>query len=145
LIRIDKEAIIRAPLKDVFRYVREPGNWLEIWPGLLQVDNLQELVGGGFSGRFQYKMAGMTFQGKGEFTEFIPDRWFVVNTRGTAQSTITCTFRAFSEEKTRITLTIDYEVPIPLLGRLAEYVIKKMNDQEADLVLANLQARLTQE
>ena len=40
-----------------------------------------------------------------------------------------------------MTLTIEYKVPIPLLGKLAEFVVLKMNDQEADLVMVNPQAR----
>lgn len=145
MIRIDKEVIVSSSLEAVFDYVQNPLNWLEIWPGLLQIDDLKPLTGGGYTGRYQYKMAGMVFQGKGVFTEYIPNRWFVVTTKGSVQSTITCTFRTIEELNTRITLTIEYEVPIPLLGKLAEYIIMKMNDQEADLVLANLKTRLTQE
>jgi hypothetical protein len=33
-------------------------------------------------------------------------------------------------------------VPIPLLGKLAEAVIVKMNEREAELVLANLKVRM---
>lgn len=40
-----------------------------------------------------------------------------------------------------MTLTIEYIVPIPLLGKLAEAIIARMNDQEADLVMANLRDR----
>jgi hypothetical protein len=42
---------------------------------------------------------------------------------------------------TRVTLTIEYKVPIPLLGKLAEAIIVRMNDQEGDLIMVNLGAR----
>ena len=34
-----------------------------------------------------------------------------------------------------------YPVPIPLLGKLAEAIIVKMNDQEGDLMMAHLRTR----
>jgi len=40
-----------------------------------------------------------------------------------------------------VTLTIEYKVPIPLLGKLAEAIIQKMNEHEGDLIMANLQTR----
>jgi hypothetical protein len=56
------------------------------------------------------------------------------------QGKITCTFRS-DENITRVTLTIEYKVPVPLLGKLAEAIIVKMNDQEADLIMVNIRAR----
>jgi hypothetical protein len=85
-------------------------------------------------------MAGMRFKGTGEYIEFIPNQWMVIQTKGGIQSTITCTFRSI-EAKTRITLTIDYRVPVLLLGKLAEFVVLKINEHEAELVMVNLQAR----
>ena len=37
---------------------------------------------------------------------------------------------------------VEYTVPIPLLGKLAEAFIVRMNDREGDLTLANLKARM---
>lgn len=140
MVRIDKEIIVNSSIEKVFSYIREPTNWPEIWPSLLAIEDVQSLPNGGYSAKYEYKMVGIRFKGTGEYTEFVPNHWIVVNTKGGVQSTITCTFRSI-EDKTRVTLTIEYEVPVPLLGKLAEIVILKMNDQEADLVMVNLQAR----
>jgi len=43
---------------------------------------------------------------------------------------------------TKVTFEVEYTVPIPLLGKLAEAIIVKMNDREGDLILANLKARM---
>ena len=43
---------------------------------------------------------------------------------------------------TRLTVDIEYKVPVPLLGKLAESFILKQNDQEGDALLANLKARM---
>lgn len=86
-------------------------------------------------------MAGMYLEGTGEYTDIVPNKWFTVKTKGAVDSTITWTFRS-KDSQTRVTLTIEYRVPLPLLGWLAEIVIVKMNEQEADLILANLRTRL---
>ncbi len=44
--------------------------------------------------------------------------------------------------KCELTLRLDYEVPIPLLGRLAESVLVKLNEREIDTMLQNLRERL---
>ena len=109
-------------------------------PSLMEVKDIQSLPNGGYSARWVYKMAGMRFKGTGEYTEIVQNQWFVVKIKGGIESTITWTFRS-KEDKTRVTLTLEYKVPIPLLGKLAEAIIVKMNDQEGDLIMAHLQAR----
>ena len=145
MIRIDKEIVVNTSLERVFHYARDPYNWPEVCSSLVLVKNIRELENDGYAANYEYKMAGMRFKGTGEFTEHIPNKWIVVRTRGGIKSTITITFRSVQneddKERTRITLTVEYEVPIPLLGKLAEFIILKMNEQEADLVVANLQAR----
>ena len=85
-------------------------------------------------------MAGMRFEGTGECVDIVPNQHFVVETKGGVTSTITWTFRS-REDITRVTLTIEYKVPIPLLGKLAEAIIVMMNEQEGDLIMDNLKAR----
>ena len=41
-----------------------------------------------------------------------------------------------------MTVQVEYTVPIPLLGRLAEAFIIKQNENEMNVLLANLKARL---
>ncbi len=106
----------------------------------MEIKDIQLLPNGGHRARGVYKMLGMRFEGAGECTQIIPPRFFVVETKGGISSTIAWTFRSW-ENKTRVTLTVEYKVPIPLLGKLAEAIIVKMNEQEADLIMANLQAR----
>jgi hypothetical protein len=43
---------------------------------------------------------------------------------------------------TRLTVDIEYTVPVPLVGKLAEAVIVKMNEREADTLFANLKTRM---
>jgi hypothetical protein len=41
-----------------------------------------------------------------------------------------------------VTFVAEYVVPVPLLGRLAEAVIVKVNEHETETLLANLKATM---
>ena len=106
---------------------------------------MQPLTEGGYRAKFEYQMAGRRFKGKGEFTDYAANSWFVVNTKSGIISKLTFTFRPFNEKpqssQTRVTLAVEYKIPIPLFGKIAEVIIRQMNDQEIELVMANLRAR----
>ena len=140
MARVEKEVIVNAPVEKVFSYISEPNNLLEFWPSLVEIKDVQSLPNGGYSARWVYKMAGMRFDGTGEYTQVIPNHWIIIETKGGVSSTITWTFRSV-QDGTRVNLTVEYRVPIPLLGKLAEAIIVMMNEQEGDLMMANLRAR----
>ena len=140
MAKVEKEVTINAPLEEVFNYVKEPSNLPELCPSLIEVRDVQSLPKGGCDGKWVYKMAGIRFEGKGKHVEIVPNQWIVMKTEGGVNSLMTWTFRSRGDT-TRVTLTIEYKVPVPLLGKLAEAIIVKMNDQEGDLMMANLQAR----
>ena len=140
MAKVDKEVWIEAPLEKIFDYVSYPSNMPEFWPSLMEIKDVQPLPNGGYSAQWVYKMLGMRFEGKAEYTRIAPNEFFVIETKGGIKSTIIWTFRSW-EDKTRVTFTVEYKVPIPLLGKLAEAIITKMNDSEADLIMANLQTR----
>ena len=140
MAKVDKEVWIQAPLEKIFGYISEPSNMPEFWPSLVGVRDVQSLPKGGYVGLWEYKMLGMRFTGTAEYTQIVPNQFFVIKTKGGITSTIAWTVRS-RENKTRVTLTIEYKVPIPLLGKLAEAIIVKMNDREGDLIMANLQDR----
>jgi len=141
VLRIDKEVEIEAPVERIFDYISDPRNLPEFWSSLMEIKDVQSLPSGGYSARWVYKMAGKRFEGKGEYNKVVPNRFFVVETKGGISSRITWTTRSRENmtNMTRVTLTIEYKVPIPLLGKLAEVIVRKMNEQEADLIMANLQ------
>ncbi len=140
MAKVDKEVWIEAPLEKIFDYISYPSNMPEFWPSLMEITDVQSLPNGGYSTRWVYKMLGLRFEGKAEYTRIALNEFFVIETKGGIKSTIVWTFRS-REDKTRVTFTVTYKVPIPLLGKLAEAIITKMNDSEADLIMANLKTR----
>ena len=142
LSRIDNEIMINAPLRDIFDFVIKPRNLLQIWPSLIEIDDEQLLPNKGYSARWIYKMAGICLNGKSRCTEVEEYRWFSVEILGAINSTITWTFRTKDNINTKVTISIQYRVPLSILSRLAEMIIVKINEHEAELVLTNLRLRL---
>jgi ligand-binding SRPBCC domain-containing protein len=132
---------INAPVERVFAYISEPTNQVEIWPSLIEVKDVERLPGGGYSHSWVYKMAGVRMTGSTRTTEFVPNSRFVEVTEGGVSSTITWRFEP-EDGGTRLVVETEYTVPVPVLGRMAEALIVKMNQREAELIMANLKARM---
>jgi uncharacterized protein YndB with AHSA1/START domain len=141
MAKADKEIMIKAPPEKIFNFVLKPSNLLQIWPSLIDIKNERLLPNGGYSAKWDYKMGGIQFHGASEVVDIHPNCWFTSATRGAVESIITWTFRS-KENQTRVTLTVDYRVPLTVIGRLTEIIITKMNDKEAELVLDNLRTKL---
>lgn len=137
---IDKEIILNAPLEKIYDFVIKPSNIPQIWPSLIEVTDEKLLPNGGYGNKYVYKMAGIYLRGTAKCIDVVPYHWFTVKIEGTANCTITFTFRAKDNNQTKVTVTLDYKVSWPLLNRLAEAIIIKMNEHEGELVLANLRA-----
>jgi hypothetical protein len=43
---------------------------------------------------------------------------------------------------TQPSIKVDYKVPVPVLGRLAEALVLKQNEREASLALSNIKERM---
>ena len=138
---IDKEILVNAPLEKIFSYISKPSNLPQIWPSLIEIKNEKLLPNGRYNFEWVYKMTNLHLEGTGSYVGLAQNSWFTVKTKGALDSTITWTFRSKDIGQTRVTFTIDYRVPLPLLNCLAHITVVKMNEQEADLILANLRTR----
>jgi len=138
---IEKTITINAPVEKVFGYMTEPTNLPGIWPSMVEVRDVKKVGGVGDSFRWVYKMVGMRFEGTNETTEFVANQRVVTKNETGIPSTFTWTYQA-EAGGTKLTLEVEYTVPIPLLGKLAEAVIVKQNEHEAEVLLANLKARM---
>jgi len=136
-----KSIKINAPVEKVFEFMMKPEILPEIWPSFVEMKNIKELPNGGHSWDWVYKMAGMRFTGSSENTEVVPNERTVSRTTGGIESTITWLYQP-EDDGTNVTFEAEYTVPVPLLGKLVEAVIVKMNENEAEVILANLKARM---
>ena len=138
---IKSSITINAPVEKVFEYGSKPENMPEVWPSMIEVKNIKELPNGGYSYDFVYKMAGIRLTGSSEDTEVVPNERVVSISTGGIESTITWTFEP-EGGGTKLTTLAEYKIPVPLLGKIAEAFIVKMNENEVDTIMANLKARM---
>lgn len=141
MAKVKKTITIKAPVEKVFGFISEPTNLPEFWPSLVEVKDVKRLPNGGTSNRWVYKMAGMRLEGTSEDVERIMNQRLVSKTKGGVASTQTWIFQP-EADGTKVTFEVEYTVPIPVLGKLAEAIIVKMNEHEGDSVMANLKARM---
>ena len=128
--------LIHAPPQDVFAYVDDPRE-LPTWlPGMIEVRNV---IGTGLGQQYEYtyKMGGLQLRGTNIVIEYVP------NERGLHQviGMISALWDYSVEphpEGTLLNIEVEYSVPIPVLGRLAERLAIKQNAASFELALINV-------
>ena len=85
-------------------------------------------------------MSGIHFTGVGECIEMKPNLILASRNTGAIESTVLFKFLS-SRDLVKELFTIDYKVPMSLLGHLTEIIILRMNAKEAGLILDNLRIR----
>jgi len=138
--KIHRSIKIKAPIKVVYDYIDNPETNTEWMASMVESRNI---TGSGVGRRFDwtYKMVGIPLKGSSLCTEDVPEKHVVVKTTGGVEST--WTFDLKSEENyTVLDLDIDYRVPIPVVGKLAEKVLLKRNERETEMSLTNIKERL---
>ena len=139
MVELKRHIEINAPVEKVFDFIEEPENLLEIWPSMQEVRNVKELPEGGRTYDWTYKMAGIKFKGSSKTLEFIDNERAVVVSEKGIPSKFIWEYHP-SKEGTSLDVRLEYEIPVPVLGKLAEKVVRKINDNEADALLSNLKA-----
>lgn len=139
MVKQENSISINAPIEKVFSYISDRNNLPEIWPSLVEITNNKSLPNGGCTNNWKYKMAGMSFSGMTEDTEYVNNQRIVSQTTGGIDSAQTWTFQP-EGNGTKVTFGVEYTIPVPVLGKLAEMVIVKMNEREGKSILENLKA-----
>ncbi len=138
--KINNSINISAPVEKIFAYLSDPMNTPEWFVGMTEVTDVSG-SGVGQHSRWTYSMIGIPFHGDSKITEHVPNERLVSKQEGGLTSIITWTF-APHEGETKLDMDIDYTIPVPVLGKLAEKVVFKRNQREAEMSLQNLKERL---
>ena len=141
MFKIKKTVLINAPVAKVCDYMKDPAHLPEFWPSMLEVKNIRNNAKGWPIYEWVYKMAGMKFEGETDTIEFVEHKHTTTESTKGIPSHFDFDYKDLAG-KTELTVTVEYTVPIPLIGKLAEGVIGKMNEHDADTMLANLKARM---
>ena len=135
---IRRSISIRAPVDRVFDYVADPTHLPEIWPSLVDVRNVEPHPNGN-SFDWDYKMLGMRIHGHSDPVELVRNERQVTRSNRGIPNTFRWNYTAH-DGQTEVTLEVDYQAPVR--GRLAERIVGRLNEREAETLLANLKRRL---
>ena len=140
MVKVQRSITINAPVEQVFAYIEDPMNITEWLPSMMEV---KDVAGSGVGQhyRWTYKMAGVRLEGDTTVKENIPNELRVVETKKGVVSTWSYTFEP-REGGTKLNLDIEYTIPIPVLGKLADKLILRRNEREVDVVLANIKDKM---
>jgi hypothetical protein len=138
---IDRSLFISAPVQRVFAFLSEPKNHREVCPGLITVSHVDPLPSGGYCYDSVIKFAGYCFDCRSEWKGIVKDQRIVIQYFGEMHIMHEYVFRPMSEGS-RINLHIEYEIPAVVLEDVPEAFVLKMNENEAEGILANIKARL---
>lgn len=141
MFKVEKRVTVNAPVEKVFGFLEDKAHLPEIWPSMIEVSDEQLLPNGGKRFHWAYKMAGIRFEGDTEETQFERNRRIVAESKKVIENKVTWTFEPH-EKTTDVRFEAAYEVPVPLVGKIAEKALARMNEGEAQLVLDNLKTRL---
>ncbi|MGB5703979.1 MAG: SRPBCC family protein [Polyangiales bacterium] len=134
------KTIIQAPIDKAFAYVSDPENipeWLVNLSAIMDVTG----IGVGQHYRWTYNMLGLPFEGETTVKEHVPNERLVTESTGGIPSTFTMVFEAV-DGGTKLDVETTYSIPVPVLGKLAEKVVAKRMQREAELSALNIKERL---
>jgi uncharacterized protein YndB with AHSA1/START domain len=143
MITLTKSITIAAPAEVIFDILDDPAHMPEIWRNLSNVRNIRMQPNGGKSFEFDYSMAGIRVKGASTALELDRPRRIVTRTTGGVTSTMTWVLEPSPDgSETTVTFEAKYEVPVPLVGRLAEIIVAKINETDIVYVLNGLKIKL---
>ena len=107
------------------------------------ITDVRDIFGQGLGQRYgwTYKMMGVSLKGQSLVVEYSPNERRVERTTGGVLSTWTWTFKR-KGRRTLLELVVEYTIPVPVLGKVSEKLMKTQNEREADLAMATIKARM---
>jgi carbon monoxide dehydrogenase subunit G len=141
MAEIKRSISINAPVEKVFAFIEDPVNFPEVWPSMMEIKDVEELPTGGRKYNWVYKMLGVRLEGTTETAEYVANQRIVSKSTGGIETTFV--WELLPEgEGTKLNVSMEYIVPVPVLGKLAEGLIVKLNEREADTLVANMKDML---
>jgi len=140
MAKVKRSILVNAPAEEAYNYLADFNNQPDWIPGSVEVWGVSEAeVGKSF--KFKYKMAGILMEGESTVTELVPNKSLGFRTKGAVASDWLLIVDA-KDGGAEVELNIEYTIPVPVLGKVAEKIILKRNEREADLAMQNLKEAL---
>jgi uncharacterized membrane protein len=131
---------ISAPVEKVFAYLDDP---MKLPEWMVSLSEVTDVTGSGVGQHYhwKYKMVGIPLAGETTVIEQVPNVRVVTESKGGITSTFTFAL-APHEGGTKLDLDVEYTIPIPVLGKLAEKLVLKRNERESAMWMQNIKDSL---
>ena len=132
--------LINAPVSEVFAYVNAPATLPDGMTALVEVRNVIG-SGAGLQWDWTYKMAGIHVRGQSVIVEYVHDERATHQGVGMLAAEWTNIVEPH-DGGTKLTMKLEYTIPVPVLGKLAERLTIQRNARELETSLLNLKETL---
>lgn len=135
--KMKKSVSINASVAKVFNVVTTPENWTRYVTSLVDVNTMSDNIPAkGSTFKWEYKMMGVRFKGKGLVSENVKNKAFGLHLSGKFPITESYEFIDKGDSTTELVVNIDYSIPDNIFTQIAnKLVIEKMNAIESKNVL----------
>ncbi len=132
----ENSIVIDAALSDVFAYVNEPKTFPDWVHGMIDVRNV---IGAGEGQQYEwtFKMVGIQFRGQSVAVNYVQDECAAYQSIGMIESIWTNVVEPLGQ-KTKLIIKVEYSIPTPVLGKLAEAIMLRRNRRGLDATLLNV-------
>jgi uncharacterized membrane protein len=141
--RVTKVVSVKNDPKKVLEYIADVKNHPAFISALKSVDNLHgdpKEIGEGWD--FTFSMGGVEIKGKAETVDYAPGKHYSFKTTTGINSTFSYSVEP-ENGGTRLTMDVEYEIPQNVVAKLLDKaVVERLNDQEGERAVENLQAIL---
>jgi len=141
MVDVSATTTVDTPVSTLFAYMDRPEYRTEITPSLTRSEPLEELPHGGKRVAYTYTMGGISLDGEIEAVEYEPESRIRWEMTGDLTGEIEWTFESV-DGATEVTYASTYEIPVPVVGRLAEPFVERYNERELRTTLENLRTRI---
>jgi uncharacterized membrane protein len=140
MISHEHSLVIHAPLSEVFAYVNAPETLPDWMTGMSEVRNIVG-SGAGLQYDWTYTMVGVRLRGQNVVVEYVPDECAAHQSIGMVNSV----WKAIVEphvDGTKLLFQVEYTIPFPVLGKLAEHLTVRRNKRDVENYLLNVRDTL---
>ncbi len=136
MISYANSIVIKAPLSEVFAYANDLGNLADWFTGMVKVSDVIG-SGEGQQCRWVFKLAGIRLHGEAVVVKCVKDECCANQAIGMFNSTRTNLF-APHDDGTTLSIHVEYELPIPVVGKFGERLTVGRMSRNLDSSLANI-------
>ena len=132
--------IINAPPSEVFAYVNDP---MALCEWTVSMSETRNVIGEGEGQQYEwsFKLVGVPLRGQAVVVDYVQNQRAVH--QGIGMFEVLWTNLVEPENGgTKLTMEVEYTIPVPGLGKLAEHLLVRRNERNLQSALLNVKEKL---